>query len=88
MKLQSTAGRSKPAFDLHWDALYDLSNHSADGRFRFSLHYVGAAKDDPTIGALIADLSIDPELPDSRATWHRNYTPLAPWIRAHVLKLQ
>lgn len=42
--------------------------------------------DDPTIETLIAGLFIDPELPDLRATWHWNYTPLTPWIRAHVLK--
>ncbi|ELZ06118.1 transposase [Natrialba asiatica] len=73
-------------FDLRWDSSYDLSNHSADGRFRFSLRYVGAATDDPTVKNLIGDLSVDPDIPDARATWHRNYTPLAPWIRAHVLK--
>ncbi len=43
--------------------------------------------DHPTIEDLIGSLSIDPNLPDARATWHRNYTPLTPWIRAHVLKL-
>lgn len=35
---------------------------------------------------LIGDLTVDLDFPDSRATWHRNYTLLAPWIRAHVLK--
>jgi IS4 transposase len=74
------------AFDCQWTSFYNLHNLSADGRIRFSLHYVGSARDNPTIGALIADLSIDPKLPDSRATWHRNYIPLAPWVRAHVLK--
>ncbi len=43
-------------------------------------------KDEPTIADVVGSLCIDPDLPDARATWHRNYTPLAPWIRAHVLK--
>lgn len=86
MVSQSTVRGSEPAFDLRWDSSYDLSNHFADGRFRFSLRYVGAATDDPTVEDLIASLSVDPNLPDARATWHRNYTPLTPWIRAHVLK--
>ncbi len=90
MESPPPAGDSEPAFNLRWGSLYDLGSHSADashdGCFRFSLRYVGSANDDPTIETLIADLSIDPELPDSRATWHRNFTPLAPWIRAHVLK--
>lgn len=46
----------------------------------------GAATDDPIVKDLIGELSVDPDLLDSRATWHRNYTPLAPWIKAHVLK--
>ncbi len=90
MESPPPAGDSEPAFNLRWGSLYDLGSHSADashaGCFRFSLRYVGSANDDPTIETLIADLSIDPELPDSRATWHRNFTPLTPWIRAHVLK--
>lgn len=90
-RLQSPTGDSEPAFNLQWNSLYDLSDRSIDethdGQVRFSLRYTGTATDDPTIKILIADLSIDPDLPDSRATWHRNYTPLAPWIRAHVLKL-
>jgi IS4 transposase len=90
MKPQS-AGDSDPAFDLRWNSLYDLGDHSADGSHngccQFTLHYVGAASDNPTIEDLIGDLSVDPDLPDSRATWHRNYTPLVPWMRAHILKL-
>lgn len=78
--------RLEPTFGIQWTSFYDLSNDSADDRFQFSLRYAGAATDDPIIEALIADLSIDPELPDSRSTWHRNYPPLASWIRAHVLK--
>ncbi|MFU8869050.1 transposase [Natronococcus sp.] len=27
------------------------------------------------------------DFPDDRADWHRNFTPLLPWIRAHVLRL-
>lgn len=70
-RLQSPTGDSEPAFNLWWNSLYDLSDRSADGthdgQVRFSLRYVGRATDDPTIEALIADLSIDPDLPDSRA---------------------
>lgn len=77
-------------FDLRWESSYDLGYHSADGshdsRFEFSLHYVGEATDDPTVEDLIGSLSVDLDLPDTRASWHRNYTPLTPWIRAHVLK--
>lgn len=81
---------SEPAFDLQWDLSYSLSGCSAggtdDGRCRFSLHYTGSATDNPTIETLIGSLSVDPDIPDTRAAWHRNYTPLAPWIRAHILK--
>ncbi len=91
MESQSPARSSDPAFDLQWDSSDDLSLRSAagdhDNRFRFSLRYVGVVTDDPTVEDLISDLTVDPNLPDTRATWHRNYTPLAPWIRAHVLKL-
>lgn len=85
-----TAECSDQVFDLQWSSSYKLADCPAgnhDDRFRFSLHYLGSARDDPTIENLITDLSIAPELPDTRATWHRNYTPLAPWVRAHVLKL-
>lgn len=82
----SRKDRLEPTFGIQWTSFYDLSNDSADDRFQFSLRYAGAATDDPTIEALIANLAIDPELPDSRSTWHRNSTPLASWIRAHVLK--
>jgi hypothetical protein len=81
---------SDPAFDLQWNSSYDLPVYSADAtcdeRFRFSLRYTGAVRDAPTVEDLIGSLSVDSALPDTRATWHRNYTPLAPWIRAHVLK--
>jgi IS4 transposase len=90
MKTQLIADDSESAFDLRWNSLYDLGDHSADGSHngccQFTLHYVGAASDNPTIENLIGSLSIDSELPDSRTTWHRNYTPLAPWVRAHILK--
>ncbi len=82
-------GAVKSAFDFQWDSSYELSDRSADGNreFQFSLRYFGSADDDPTVADLIGSLSDDSGLPDSRATWHRNYTPLAPWVRAHVLKL-
>lgn len=82
MESQSLAGGSEPTFDLQWSSSYDLNN----GRFRVPLYYIGEATDDPTVEDLIGSLSIDSALPDSRAIWHRNYTPLASWIRAHVLK--
>jgi hypothetical protein len=91
MKSQLPVRDSKLAFDLRWDSSYDLTGHfdnsNQNGQFHVPLRYVGAAADDPTVKDLIGDLSVDPYLPDSRATWHRNYTPLAPWIKAHVLKL-
>lgn len=90
MESQSLAGGSEPTVDVQWSSSYNLGNYSADdtcdGQFRFTLHYAGAVTEDPTVEDLIGSLSIDSALPDSRATWHRNYTPLAPWIRAHVLK--
>ena len=86
MVLQTIVSDLEPAFDFRWESSYDLDNHSADSRFEFSLHYVGKATNDSTIGNVIGSLSVDSDLPDTRATWHRNYTPLAPWIRAYVLK--
>jgi len=90
MESQSIAGGSEPAFDLRWNSSYEHFARSADGSHdgccQFSLHYVGVVADDPTIKDLIGDLSVDPNLSDSRTTWHRNYTPLAPWVRAHILK--
>jgi IS4 transposase len=91
MESLSPAGGSDPAFDLQWDSLYELSDRATDGthenHVRFSLRYIGTTTDDPTVEDLIGSLTINPDLPDTRAMWHRNYTPLTPWIRAHVLKL-
>ena len=85
-----TAECSTSTFELQWNSSYkrfdQASDGSHDGRFRFSLRYSGAVTDDPTVEDLIGSLCVDSELPDTRATWHRNYTALGPWIRAHVLK--
>lgn len=90
MESQSPAGGSVPAFDLQWDSSCDHSDRSVDGDhdgyYRISLRYTGSAADDLTVEDLIGGLSIDPELPDSRATWHRNYTLLSSWVRAQILK--
>lgn len=63
---------SNPTFDLQWDSSFELSTHSFDSnqndRFHFSLHYVRAATDNPTVKDLIGDLTVDPNFPDSRAT--------------------
>src|SRR5699024_9434872 len=76
--------------ELQWGSSYGRFDQAADGshdgRFRFSLHYIGAATDDPTVEDVIGSLCVDSKLPDTRATWHRNYTALDPWIRAHILK--
>ncbi len=85
----SLTNSSAPTFDIQWNSFYEHSGCSTgthNERYRFSLRYIGTTADDPTVEDLIGDLSVDPDLPDARATWHRNYTPLAPWIRAHVLK--
>jgi hypothetical protein len=42
--------------------------------------------DDPDIAVLVHLLRFDGEFPDSRAEWHRNFTPIETWIRAHVFR--
>ena len=54
-------------FDLRWSSSYELSGCSSvsnhDGRFQFSLRYIGTPTDNPTVADLVGSLSIDPELP-------------------------
>lgn len=35
---------------------------------------------------LVSYLNVDGKIPDERAQWHRNYTPIEPWFRAHVYR--
>lgn len=75
---------SEPQYDIRWDSHLTVDEDAHP--FRVGLRYMRTASDDPSIHDLIGDLYLDGEVPDSRATWHRNYTRLAPWLKAHILR--
>lgn len=83
-----------PRYDIGFDMLYRLDD-DADSEWaglvlHFSVDYVKSADENPSIGDLVANLSITPhegQIPDERAEWHRNYTSPKRWIRAHVYRL-
>ncbi|MFB6103418.1 MAG: transposase [Haloplanus sp.] len=70
-----------PDFDLNWRYTVHI-----DDSYRFRLKTRLSYYDDPTVNTLVGDLSVPTDLPDSRVEWHRNYTPLQRWVRAHILR--
>ncbi|GAA0252979.1 hypothetical protein ACFFQF_33455 [Haladaptatus pallidirubidus] len=79
----SSTTYSEPQYDIHWDSYLSVEEDAPP--FRIGLRYIRTASDDPSIHDLIGDLYLD-DVPDNRATWHRNYTHLAPWLKAHILR--
>lgn len=41
---------------------------------------------EPDITLIAAMLEFSGDIPDDRAEWHRNYTPIDSWMRAHILR--
>ncbi|WP_135855052.1 hypothetical protein [Halorussus salinus] len=90
------AGSHPISFATHWRI--PAEHQYGDWADTLAVYYLQHDNPNATLGELAADIEIglnpddgDPHefinLPDDRATWHRNYTPLEPWIRAHVLRL-
>lgn len=75
---------SEPQYDIRWDSHLSIDEDAHP--FRVGLRYMRTASDDPSIHDLIGDLYIDGGVPDNRATWHRNYTRLAPWLGSATLQ--
>ena len=84
------------SFASHWCVPDDAEY----GDWAGTLVLYALTHDDPTatLDELAAEIEVglhpdngDPSaempIPDDRASWHRNYTPLEPWMRAHVLRL-
>jgi IS4 transposase len=76
--------RDTDAYSLSWGKSVNI-----DGRdVGFSLNYTNQRIADEHVRRLIADLSIETgKIPDDRAEWHRNWTPLDRWMRAHILRV-
>ena len=70
-----------PDFDLNWRYTFYIDD-SCQFRLKTRLFYY----DDPTVNTLVGDLSVPTDLPDSCVEWHRNYTPLQRWVRAHIFR--
>jgi len=82
----SEASRGNSFGPITYDIRWSYTVH-VDGPQEFRLLSQYEAFDDPDISLLVGDLFLDGELPDPRATWHRNYTPLMRWVKAHIFRL-
>jgi IS4 transposase len=71
-------------FECELDWTYDV--HLETGRVEVQLQKQVKATDAPDIDYLAGAMRFDGEIPDSRATWHHNYTPIEQWFRAHILR--
>lgn len=71
---------------LIWDLDWSYTVHLESGPVVFSLNRVLFADDNPHVESLIPYLNWTGKIPDDRADWHRNYTPIDRWFRAHLLR--
>lgn len=70
-------------FDLRWR----YTTHTRHDSHEFLLISNYTQYDDPDVGTLVHDLYWKTPFPDDRAEWHRNYTPLHRWVKAHIYRL-
>lgn len=57
-----------------------------DGPIEASVQTEFLFSNNPSITQIAALISFDGDIPDDRATWHRNYTVIENWMRAHILR--
>lgn len=69
-----------------WNLDWSYTVHLESGPAVFSLNRVLSEDDNPHVESLIPYLSWTGKIPDARAEWHRNYTPIGRWFRAHLLR--
>lgn len=60
--------------------------HPETGPVHVTLQKQVTGSDAPDLEYLTGAIDIDGEIPDSRAQWHHNYTPIEQWFRAHILR--
>lgn len=60
--------------------------HLETGSVHFSLQRTLYENEDPHVETFLPLLAWEGEIPDERAEWHRNYTPMDRWFRAHLLR--
>jgi hypothetical protein len=76
-----------PSTDIRWQHTVQIeSEDGAASEYRFALH-VPAHAPVENVEELVADLYVDPQLPDPRKVWHQNTKPLQYWVRAHLVRL-
>jgi hypothetical protein len=69
-----------------WKLDWSYTVHPESGPAVFSLNRVLSEDDNPHVESLIPYLNWTGKIPDERAEWHRNYTPIDRSFRAHLLR--
>jgi len=75
------------AADVRFEIRWSYTVHLETGPVEFKLDRMLFEDDNPDVESLVALLRWDGEIPDDRADWHRNYTPIRRWMLAHILRL-
>jgi hypothetical protein len=71
-------------FECELDWTYTI--HVETGSVEVQLQKHVTATDAPDIDYLADAPRFDGDIPDSRAAWHHNYTPIDCWFRAHIFR--
>jgi IS4 transposase len=77
-----TSGKGRLISYVNWS----YTVHLETGPVGFDVTCPFFEDDDPHVESLIHYLNWSGEIPDNRAEWHRNYTPIDRWFRAHLLR--
>lgn len=78
-----TTYTSTNVYQLDWS----YTVHLEPGPVEFSFKRAVRDTDNPDVESFVTYLSWTGQIPDDRAEWHRNYTPLDRWVKAHILRL-
>lgn len=81
----SVQPRTEPQFDICWESYLPVGENVPC--YLVGLQFMWPPTGDVSIHDMVADLYFDGEVADNRATWHRNYSGLACWLRGHILRL-
>lgn len=75
------------AADVRFEINWSYTVHLEPGPVEFKLDRILFEDDNPDVELLVALLRWGGKIPDDRAEWHRNYTPIRRWILAHIVRL-
>lgn len=78
-----TTYTSTNVYQLDWS----YTVHLETGPVEFSFKRPVRDTDNPDVETFLTFLTWNGIIPDDRAEWHRNYTPLDRWVKAHILRL-